>query len=698
MAFAATAYSTRRLFPVDPIYVADYTTLRGIVTHSLLCFVTGYYGVTPPSTTAGWFIRDDNDTTSADDGTDTIVASNGKRWKRIFQDETALPLPDYAALRALTATTSSVVITGEGFGVQPAYFVGEFTHDSADTTSADNGGTIIVDVLGRRWKREAVSNAIKPEWFKTVADNDWTSAVENALIYCGANGCILDAGARSYTGLSKKIIVNGTRVFGIVGRGQELTNFIFEGNDVGFDLYCPARTDPAGGAIVLHNFSVLKKADAATSVWGGTALKVTTGTVTGGNPSLTATLHNITVGGAPSDTTSAKRFTHGIHLVNCWQAQLSNVYVTGAIPLNTSAISAGIWFQDSTGCRLNNVHNFRFQRHYYVTGSTEGPTMVSCHGVGGQDGVVVDGPTTDDPSNPGLDISCCHFNIQRYAIRATNRAQGIITGCLFYEFENTTETEYKAVWCDGTSRQWHIANNTFTNKVTGSAPTKYAIHWAGEGSGNQFNNNIIRTGGLTYGIVLEANTTETYVLDNSMHGLSIGANAFINNATDKTTIRYRSATAGGTPYNTWGLVSTALTIPNNAATLLSFAATLRTGEAGIGLADSTAVDDGAVVAAARINSPNYAYRVRLSGNLSWDANTTGTRTIEVFKNGAATERGLPSTRINATSALAAQHGFVTAPIDVVPGDYFTVKVTQTSGANLDLQSSTRCYVTMEILA
>lgn len=90
--FTATALATRRWFPVDPIYVADYETLRGIVTGSMLCFVTGLFSEVSTLEEVGWFLRDDNDTTSPDDGYNVIVASNGKRWKRIQLDQDDIPV------------------------------------------------------------------------------------------------------------------------------------------------------------------------------------------------------------------------------------------------------------------------------------------------------------------------------------------------------------------------------------------------------------------------------------------------------------------------------------------------------------------------------------------------------------------------------------------------------------------------------
>lgn len=70
-----------RLNAVD---LADYTALRAYAGLSKTAYITGYLVSAAPSGIAGEFTRDDNDTTTADNAGTVIVASNGKRWKRIF--------------------------------------------------------------------------------------------------------------------------------------------------------------------------------------------------------------------------------------------------------------------------------------------------------------------------------------------------------------------------------------------------------------------------------------------------------------------------------------------------------------------------------------------------------------------------------------------------------------------------------------
>lgn len=97
----------------------------------------------------------------------------------------SLSLEDYTALRAYTGVMDKVYITGLPGLEKPAGIAGMFQYDSSDTTSVDNGGTIIVGVDGRRWKRD-FDGVLRLKYFGAVADgitND-ASALLRALEAC----------------------------------------------------------------------------------------------------------------------------------------------------------------------------------------------------------------------------------------------------------------------------------------------------------------------------------------------------------------------------------------------------------------------------------------------------------------------------------------------------------------------------------
>jgi hypothetical protein len=80
----------------------------------------------------------------------------------------ALSLADYVALRAYAGSQSRVYVTGYLVSAAPSGIAGMFVRDDSDTTSADNGGTVIVAGNGKRWKRAYVGPA-NAMWFGSSA-------------------------------------------------------------------------------------------------------------------------------------------------------------------------------------------------------------------------------------------------------------------------------------------------------------------------------------------------------------------------------------------------------------------------------------------------------------------------------------------------------------------------------------------------
>lgn len=68
----------------NALQLVDYTALRAYAGAAQGVYITGYLATSAPSGIAGLFVRDDHDTTSADDSATVIVAANGVRWKRAY--------------------------------------------------------------------------------------------------------------------------------------------------------------------------------------------------------------------------------------------------------------------------------------------------------------------------------------------------------------------------------------------------------------------------------------------------------------------------------------------------------------------------------------------------------------------------------------------------------------------------------------
>lgn len=97
----------------------------------------------------------------------------------------------YAGIRSYTGSAHKIHCYGQSNVFDRAH--GDFVLDQADVASVDNGGTILVDALGRRWKRQ-FSGAMKLHWFGAKGDrvaDDTPSLIEafRAVTALG-RGCI----------------------------------------------------------------------------------------------------------------------------------------------------------------------------------------------------------------------------------------------------------------------------------------------------------------------------------------------------------------------------------------------------------------------------------------------------------------------------------------------------------------------------
>lgn len=126
--------------------------------------------------------------------------------------DNSLQVADYTALRAYVGPAASGYVTGYLVAAAPSGIAGLFTRDDADTTSADNGGTIIVATNGKRWKR-AFSGEVNVQWFGAKCDgtaNDWAAiqaAQEHLKVHGGGTlyfpgWCLINAPFYYYGGVT----------------------------------------------------------------------------------------------------------------------------------------------------------------------------------------------------------------------------------------------------------------------------------------------------------------------------------------------------------------------------------------------------------------------------------------------------------------------------------------------------------------
>lgn len=142
----------------------------------------------------------------------------------------SISLNSYSNLRTYAGSASSVFISGYSGATTPSGIAGHFTVDSSDTTSLDNGGTVIVDGTGRRWKRQ-YDGAINAAWFGAVAGSaDSYAGLQAALNFC-ASASQGSAKALYISGKHKcsQSLVIPKEFITIFGDGQWETEINFDG-------------------------------------------------------------------------------------------------------------------------------------------------------------------------------------------------------------------------------------------------------------------------------------------------------------------------------------------------------------------------------------------------------------------------------------------------------------------------------------
>jgi hypothetical protein len=280
-----------------------------------------------------------------------LIGFDGGTLADFFKSKNLRVVNSIAALRACSKLTyASAFVTGyyaahDGGG-------GAYTYDAADTSSADNGGTIIVGADGGRWKL-CVFDSVSPKQFGAKGDGttDDSAAFTAALTWCSIAGTRLDipSTAANYhitTGISSSGAVT------VRGSGMSSTRIMFTSN---------ACWTHAGGS--LPAFPAYQFHLSGVSLQSGDTLNTSTALLnvsysSGSNGSTVraVTIEDVEVCGA----TLANGFSGGIRLFNATTLKVNRVrvanantgsggYTAGSFGLKIDTDSqAGDWYVDQT--------------------------------------------------------------------------------------------------------------------------------------------------------------------------------------------------------------------------------------------------------------------------------------------------------------------------------------------------------------
>ena len=136
----------------------------------------------------------------------------------------------YSQIRAYTGDLKSIRCGGRTSIYSGDGAHGKFYRDDSDTTSADNDGTILIDALGRRWKRKFSGN-VNIKWFGLD-----DTAYDNAKSYCDA------IGAKLYVPSNTTVTTSTGKLFpkkGVIGDNRTTSKLLAvnasaTSDDIGF--------------------------------------------------------------------------------------------------------------------------------------------------------------------------------------------------------------------------------------------------------------------------------------------------------------------------------------------------------------------------------------------------------------------------------------------------------------------------------
>lgn len=258
-----------------------------------------------------------NVTLTSDSSSITIAASGGSGLTEFSS---------YAALRAYSGTTTPVRVTA------PA-MAGFFYLDAADTTSTDNGGTVIVDGTGRRWKRE-YTGPVKAAWFGAVGGGtDCTAAITAA--FAASDAVHLEDWYYVSSGFS----IPSGRSFTLTGIGQSSSGLWYTGA-TGATLLTFAKSYSDKHVMTVSNVGFRSQ------VAGNTAIKIQAA-LTGASTQVNGQTDSALLSDVTISSESASYWTTGIHIVNGGGVHLNRVKIENSDSAEAVSGVRGIYIQNT---------------------------------------------------------------------------------------------------------------------------------------------------------------------------------------------------------------------------------------------------------------------------------------------------------------------------------------------------------------
>lgn len=355
--------------------------------------------------------------------------------------------------------------------------------DNGDTTTPDNGGTVLVTGAGKRYKLQLADRRLTPYHFGAKGDSltDDGAALQAWLNQTGWE-LVWPAGKfRTSIRLDR---INRRNVT-ITGAGISQTKIYFSGDTDGLRI---TNDSTALGQVVLRGFA-LYSVSAKTN---RTALLVTTQDEARPGPFIENIL-------TESRANVAHEWTVHYHLRDCSHATLTNIDAQGG-SYNTAT---GIMISSRPGkpateININNVQGRTLKRLVDITCTAypaiEGVAFNNVFGVGVKEGIVASSTAYNTPQ---LTFNNVHINsFGGRCIDLRGYGQLSFKSCLFYANAFGGVTPDRAVYIDSPI----FCSGDFLVNTLAASP--YAVEFAGNGGGVNMDLNFITNHGSTNAILV----------------------------------------------------------------------------------------------------------------------------------------------------------------------------------------------------
>lgn len=375
-----------------------------------------------------------------------------------------------ASLRlASSITVPQSICYVEGYSSIADGGEGTFLYNSADTTSVDNGGTIIVDSIGRRWYRQGIA----PEefnilWFGGNTVTNYTPVLLTLIGYINSIATNI-TGAKIYFPPGKYIFQDqvdwsfpvSAAIFGITicGAGADVTILCFTGGSYSIAAQLTSTH---------HSMHVRDLSLTTTQNNVSIGLSITQTSPLGVFPQSDVT--NVTFRGDTFDSTSE---SWSVSLAACG---VSNIDYIGCLFIGQGTTGTGMYINGNSAVSpyYSIVHNlvgcgfFGGENGIILGAYVQGVTISQTNFTNCVQGIYVTGGSAGDGIGQ-LAILGCQINCNQHQINVVGGGTGLYVSdtVLFIA------TGYDGITLSGSGNQVIIRGNSFTGPGAFSPYTPY---------------------------------------------------------------------------------------------------------------------------------------------------------------------------------------------------------------------------------